>query len=427
MPPIAAPLMSTVELSDPAPNAIPDTPWRDRFALRTKGMTSSTIRELLKLTANPEIISFGGGLPAPELFPVAQIQDAAARVLAEHGPIALQYGASEGYMPLRELLVRHMARYGIAVTPANVVITSGAQQALDLIGKLFLNAGDRVLTEEPTYLGALQAFSAYQARYLPVPIDDDGLDIEKLERALRSGPKFLYILPNFQNPGGVTLALDRRVRLIELANRYGVPIVEDDPYGQLRYEGEHLPSLVKLDAELHGNGKAGKPFRGGVIYLGTLSKTLAPGLRVGWVVAPEEVVAKLVQMKQGSDLHTSTFAQAVAYETARGGFLDQHVRRLRGVYRERRDAMLGALARHCPPGVRWTHPHGGLFLWLTLPAGMDADAVLKKALAAKVAFVPGRAFHPAGDGANTMRLNFSYSQPTLIEEGIRRLGEVFGG
>jgi 2-aminoadipate transaminase len=400
-----------------------DTPWSDRFALRTRGMTSSAIRELLKLTSDPDIISFGGGLPAPEVFPLAEIQAAADRVLAEHGRAALQYSATEGYLPLRELLVRHMARYGIAVTPDNVLITSGAQQALDLIGKLFINSGDRVLTEEPSYLGALQAFTAYQAQYLPVPIDDDGLRLDRLEEALRAGPKFLYILPNFQNPGGVTLSLERRRRLIELASHYGAPIVEDDPYGQLRYEGEHLPPLVKIDSEVHGNGN-GHPFHGGVIYLGTLSKTLAPGLRIGWVVAPSEVMTRLVQMKQGADLHTSTFNQMVAYETARSGFLDQHVKHIRQVYSERRNAMLAALERYAPPGAQWTHPHGGLFLWVTLPAGLDSKTLLADALKEKVAFVPGAPFYPCGGGERTMRLNFSYSKPEVIEEGIRRLGGV---
>lgn len=400
-----------------------DTPWSDRFALRTQGMSSSAIRELLKLTADPEIISFGGGLPAPEVFPLDHVREAAGRIIEQQGRVALQYGPTEGYLPLRELLCRHMARYGIRVTPANVLITSGSQQGLDLIGKLFINSGDRILTEQPTYLGALQAFSAYQARYLPVPIDDEGLRIDLLEDALRAGPKFLYILPNFQNPGGVTLSLERRWRLVELASHYGAPIVEDDPYGQLRYEGDHLPPLVKIDAQVHGNGH-GRPFRGGVIYLGTLSKVLAPGLRIGWMVAPEEVMTRLVQMKQGADLHTSTFNQMVAYEVARGGFMDRHVRRIRRVYGERRQAMLKALDRHFPPGVQWTHPHGGLFLWVTLPEGFDSALLLKEALKEKVAFVPGNAFYPCGGGERTMRLNFSYSKPEAIEEGIRRLGRV---
>lgn len=401
-----------------------DTPWKDRLALRTQRMTSSAIRELLKVTADPEIISFGGGLPAPEVFPIKEIRAAADRVLDQHGRQALQYSTTEGYLPLREMLARHMDRYGIHVTPANILITSGAQQALNLVGKLFINSGDRILTEEPTYLGALQAFTSYQAQYLPVPIDDDGLRLDKLEDALRAGPKFMYVLPNFQNPAGVTLSLERRQRLVELAAHYGVPILEDDPYGQLRYEGDHLPPLVKLDAELHGAGNGGAPFRGGVIYLGSMSKTLAPGLRIGWVVAPEEVMERLLQMKQGADLHTGTFNQMVAYETARGGFLDRHVRRVREVYRERRDAMLAALERHCPPGVRWTRPQGGLFTWMTLPEGQDSTRILAEALKEKVAFVPGAPFYPCGGGERSMRLNFSYCRPEVIEEGIGRLGRV---
>ena len=400
-----------------------ETPWADRLAQRTRGMTSSAIRELLKFTSDPEIISFAGGLPAPEVFPTAEIEAATHRVLQQHGSQALQYSPTEGYMPLRELLVRHMGRYGIHVTPDNILVTNGAQQALNLIGKVLINPGDRVVTEEPTYLGALQAFNSYEAQYLPVPIDDAGMRIDLLEEALRSGPKFLYVLPNFQNPAGVTLSLERRHRLVELASHYGVPIVEDDPYGQLRYEGKHLPPLVEIDAEYNGSLN-GAPFRGGVIYLGTLSKTLAPGLRIGWVVAPQEVMVRLVQMKQGADLHTSTFTQMVAYETARGGFLDRHVRRVRQAYAERRDAMLAALGRHFPPEVRWTQPQGGLFLWATLPAGFDSRHLLAEALLEKVAFVPGNAFFPHGGGERTMRLNFSYSQPAVIEEGIRRLGAV---
>ncbi len=403
-----------------------DTLWKDRLALRTQRMTSSAIRELLKLSADPEIISFAGGLPAPEVFPVPVIRAAAERVLDEHGHAALQYSTTEGYLPLREMLARHMGRYGIHVTPANILITSGAQQALDLVGKLLINSGDRILTEEPTYLGALQAFTSYQAQYLPVPIDDDGMRMDKLEDALRAGPKFMYVLPNFQNPGGVTLSLERRQRLVELAAHHGVPILEDDPYGQLRYEGEHLPALVKLDAELHGSGNNGAPFRGGVIYLGTMSKILAPGLRLGWIVAPEEIMVRLIQMKQGADLHTSSFTQMVAYEASRGGFLDQHVRRIRPIYRERRDVMLAALCRHCPPGVRWTRPQGGLFTWMTLPEGQDAQEILAEALKEKVAFVPGTAFYPCGGGERTLRLNFSYCRPEVIERGIARLGRVLG-
>ena len=402
----------------------PKTPWKSRFAARTQKMTSSVIRELLKLTEKPDIISFAGGLPAPEVFPVPELQAAAQRVLEHHGAAALQYSPTEGYRPLRELLARHMRRYGIKVTPEHVLITTGSQQALELIGKLLINPGDRILTEEPTYLGALQAFTGYQAEYVTVPIDHHGLQIDRLEEALRVGPKFLYVLPNFQNPSGVTLSLERRRRLVELANHYGSPIVEDDPYGQLRYQGEHLPPLVKLDAEFHNCANGEHAFTGNVLYLSTLSKTLAPGLRIGWIVAPEEEIQRLVQMKQGSDLHTSTFTQVLAYETARGGFLDRHVRHIRKVYGERRSAMLEALKRHFPPSVAWTEPQGGLFLWVRLPQGNDAEELLEFALEQKVAFVPGTSFFPCGGGRETLRLNFSYCNPAVIEQGIRRLGLV---
>jgi 2-aminoadipate transaminase len=414
--------MATANLFDAA--AAVETSWPERFAQRLQGVTSSTIRELLKLTEKPDVISFGGGLPAPEVFPFAEVEAATRRVLEEHGRQALQYGPTEGYRPLRDLLVRHMGRYGIEVSVDNVLITSGAQQALDLIGKLLINPGDHVATEEPTYLGAIQAFKAYQAEFVCVAGDEDGLRTDRLEDALRSGPKFLYVLPNFQNPGGTTLCLARRRKLVEVACHYGVPVLEDDPYGQLRYEGEHLPPLVQLDAEYHGCARGERAFRGGVMYLGTLSKTLAPGFRIGWVVGPEAVIRRLVQLKQGSDLQTATFNQMVAYEVARGGFLDRHVRHIRKVYGTRRAAMLGAMEAHFPPGVRWTRPQGGLFLWVTLPEGLDSARVLEEALKEKVAFVPGAAFFPRGGGASTLRLNFSYSSPETIAEGIGRLGGV---
>src|SRR5262244_511473 len=317
------------------------TGWTSRYALRTKGIKSSAIRELLKITQRPEVISFAGGLPAPEVFPVERFQEACQKVLSTKGACSLQYGASEGYEPLREMIARNMARYGIRANIDNVLITSGSQQALDLIGKLLINSGDRVLVEAPTYLGALQAFNVYGAEYVSVPIDEDGLRTESLEASLRSGPKFMYVLPNFQNPAGVTLSEGRRQQLILLADKYGIPIVEDDPYGQLRYEGEHIAPLVVLDRD---NVRRDNGFTlGNVIYLSTFSKTLAPGIRLAWIVAPEDVISKLVLLKQAADLHTSTFNQHVAYEVARDGFLDQHVKLIRQVYRERRDAMLQAL------------------------------------------------------------------------------------
>ena len=396
------------------------TPWAHRFAQRTKSVKSSTIRELLKLTQRPEVISFAGGLPAPDVFPVERFETACHRVLEAKGAMALQYSASEGYTPLREYLAQKMAKYGIIAGPDNVLITSGSQQALDLIGKLLINSGDRILLEAPTYLGALQAFNVYGAEYVSVPVDHDGLRTGELEEALRSGPKFMYVLPNFQNPGGVTLCEPRRHELVLLADKYGIPVIEDDPYGQLRFEGEHLPPLLVLDRDnlRRDDGKLGN-----VIYLSTFSKTLAPGIRLGWMVAPPDVISKLVQLKQGADLHTSTFDQMVAYEVVHDGFLDEHVKKIRAVYRERRDVMLAALTEYFPPEVSWTHPQGGLFLWVTLPEGLEMEHLFQAALRENVAFVPGDCFYATGDeGRRHMRLNFSHSNPQQIREGIRRLG-----
>lgn len=403
------------------------TPWKSRYAQRTQRMGRSIIRELLKFAVDPEIISFAGGLPAPELFPVEELREAADRVLREHGAQALQYGQTEGYLPLRKFICERMNRYGIKSQPSNVFVTTGSQQALDLIGKLLINPGDRVLVEELTYLGALQAWNAYQAEYISVTSDDNGLCTNLLEDALRIGPKFMYVLPNFQNPGGTTLPMERRMDLVRLSNKYGVPLVEDDPYGSLRYEGEHLPPLVALDADFQTEvGLNGGGFMAGnVIYLGTFSKTLAPGLRLGWVVAPIEVIDHLVMSKQGTDLHSSAFDQMLAHEALRTGFLDEHIRKIRQVYGERRNVMLRALERYFPDGCSWTHPEGGLFLWARVPEWIDTTELLQDAVAAKVAYVPGFAFYAdASRGHNTMRLNFSNAQPEQIEEGIRRLGNL---
>ena len=398
------------------------TLWSERFAQRTQGMRRSEIRELLKLTEQPGMISFGGGLPAPEVFPVKAFEEACTRVLREQGAMALQYGATEGYRPLREMIARHTCRFGVTVTADNILITSGSQQALDLIGKVFINQGDHVLVESPTYLAALQAWNAYQAQYTAVPIDDDGMLPDALESALRGGPKFIYALPNFQNPTGVTLSLERRRALVRLADHYGVPIIEDDPYVQLRYEGEHLPSIVSVDSEYRsGNGK---PYSGNVMYMSTFSKTLAPGLRLGWITGPVGVIERLVQAKQGTDLHTSTFNQVVAYEVAHGGFLDEHVKRIREVYRERRDAMLAAMEEFFPKGVTWTRPHGGLFLWVRFPEGVDAVDVLRESIKAGVAFLAGAPFFTDNSNANTARFNFSNSDPEKIRLGVRRIGAV---
>jgi len=396
------------------------TPWEYRYANRTQRMGSSVIRELLKLTENPDIISFAGGLPAPDVFPVKQFQDACNYTLENFGAQALQYSTTEGYRPLREMIARHAERFGINISPDNILITSGSQQGLDFIGRVFINQGDHIVVESPTYLGALQAWNAYGAQYVSVPSDEDGMIVEELEKALRTGPKFIYVLPNFQNPTGSTLSLERRRLLVKLADQYGVPIIEDDPYGQLRFDGEHLPSVVSLDSE--HQGKNGLTYSGNVIYMSTFSKLLAPGIRLAWVIAPEQVICKLVHAKQAADLHTATFNQMVAYEVGKAGFLDEHVDFIRSVYKERRDVMLEMMDEVFPSEMRWTHPAGGMFLWGILPEGMDAADVLKVAIERKVAFVPGTAFHPNGGGLNTMRINFSFSTPDTIREGITRLG-----
>jgi 2-aminoadipate transaminase len=383
-------------------------------------MSGSAIRELLKITQMPDVISFAGGMPAPEIFPIEEFKEACIRVLDNHGQEALQYGTTDGYLPLREMISRHTNQYGIKVNADNIMITNGSQQALDLIGKIFINPGDRILVETPTYLGALQAWNTYNAQYITVPSDDDGLQVDKLEMALRAGPKFMYVLPNFQNPTGVTIPLDRRKILVELADKYGVPIIEDDPYGQLRFEGKHIPTVELLDDQLHGDNGC---YHGNVIYLSTFSKILSPGIRLAWVVATPEIIQKMVMAKQGADLHTSTFNQIVAYEVSRKGFLDEHIKKINSVYKERRDIMLEELEKNMPDGVKWTKPQGGLFLWIKLPETCNAKELLVKAVEKKVAFVPGYSFFPNGGGENTMRLNFSNAQPDMIRIGIKRLAE----
>jgi 2-aminoadipate transaminase len=397
------------------------TPWEYRYAHRMQRMKSSVIRELLKLTEQPDMISFAGGLPGPDVFPVKEFQDACNQVLNNSGAQALQYSSTEGYLPLREMIARHNERYSVKISPDNILITSGSQQALDFIGRLFINRGDYIVVESPTYLGALQAWNAYGAQYISVPSDENGMLVDELENALRVGPKFIYVLPNFQNPSGTTLSIERRKRLILLADQYGVPIVEDDPYGQLRYDGDHIPSVVYLDSRYRNNDTDGE-YTGNVIYLSTFSKLLSPGLRLAWVIAPPEVIRRFVMAKQGADLHTSTFNQYVAYEVAKGGFLDEHVKVIRSTYKERRDTMMEVMTELFPTEVHWTKPAGGMFLWGVLPEDMDAAEVFKIAVERKVAFVPGAAFHANGGGQNTMRLNFSYSKPDTIREGITRLG-----
>ncbi len=385
------------------------TNWHERFAERTHNMMSSIIREILKLALQPDIISFAGGMPAAELFLIREFEEACQYVLTHDGVRALQYGTTEGYPPLKQYLVEKMKEYDVPAEQENILLVNGSQQALDLIGKIFINPGDVVLTEGPTYLGAIQAFRAYQARLVTIPLDEEGIQTGKLEEALERHPvKFIYVLPNFHNPAGVTMTLERRLKLVELAAKYGVFIVEDDPYRELRFEGQDITPLVVLHKE-------------NVLYLSTFSKTLSPGIRLGWIVAPSKIIAKLVQAKQGSDLHTSTFVQMVTNDICQRGILRSHVKTIREVYRERREAMLAAMERHFPPGVTWTRPQGGLFLWVQVPEHIDTTEFLNLALQEKVAFVPGRAFYPDDDGQNAMRLTFATADPERIEEGIKRL------
>ncbi len=398
------------------------TPWEYRYSQRMKRMKASAIRELLAVAERPGMISFGGGFPAPDVFPVEEFKKACISVLENKGPEVLQYGSTDGYVPLREMVSRYSIRSGMNIDISNILITSGSQQALDLLGKIFINRGDRILVESPTYLGALQAWNAYGAEYITVPVDEYGMRTDLLEEALRTGPKFIYVLPNFQNPTGTTLPLERRMKIIELADRYGVPIIEDDPYGQLRYEGEDIPSVEILDSRVREQNGT---YTGNVIYLSTFSKILAPGLRLAWVVAPDTVIRKLALAKQGTDLNTSAFNQIVAHEVGQHGFIDRHVEVMKKVYLERRNAMLDSLEEHMPEGVTWTHPEGGLFLWMTLPSDLNSTEMLPETIEENVAYVPGEFFHPDGSGKNTIRLNFSFCCPDKINEGVSRLGKAF--
>jgi len=377
-------------------------------------MGVSAIREILKVTERPEVISFAGGLPAPEVFPVAELARAHAEVFAEEGAQACQYSTTEGWRPLREWIAERMRRRGAADAEASrVLVTSGSQQGIDLVAKIFLDPGDVVIVEDPCYLAALQVFKGFEAELVAVGSDDEGMRVEEVERALNRAPrppKFVYVVSQFHNPKGTTLSLERRRRLLEVARRFQLPVVEDDPYGELRYSGAPVPPLAALDDE------------GLVIYLSTFSKTLSPGMRVGWAHASREVFGALVRAKQAADLHTNTIQQRAAARLLAAFDFDAHVERIKAVYRGRRDAMLAALEEHFPPGVRWTRPDGGLFLWVELPEGARAEDLFERAIAERVAFVPGAPFFVGGGRHNFMRLNFSNSTPALIEEGVRRLG-----
>ena len=376
-------------------------------------MPVSAIRELLKITEHPEIISFAGGLPAPELFPVTAIAKANDDVLCSEGTASLQYSTSEGWSPLREWIARRMQQKGIAANADRVLITSGSQQGIDLIGKVFLDAGDSVVVENPCYLAALQAFSGYEASFIAIDSDDDGMRVDLLENALEhSNPKLIYVVSEFSNPRGTTLTQERRQKLIDLSARYQIPILEDNPYGELRYAGECPQSLAALDTN------------GLVVHVSTFSKTLSPGMRLGWLVAPDEVFQAVVVAKQASDLHTNTLVQRAVARLLETFDYDGHVANLCKVYGERCRRMLSALERYFPSEIKWTEPDGGLFLWVELPEQLSADELFEEAIAERVAFVPGTSFFACEKRSNFIRLNFSNQNPEMIDEGIKRLANV---
>lgn len=395
--------------SFPSAMPIPST----SFAHRMGQMRPSTIREILKVTAQPDIISFAGGLPAPELFPVDDVRAAVDNALVQHGREAMQYGPSEGLMPLREWIAAEMGRRKVAVSPTDILVTNGSQQVLDLIGKVFLNPGDVVLTENPTYLAAIQAFQTFEVKFVPVPTDGNGLIPSALpELIAKHRPKFLYTIPNFQNPTGTTLSRERREELARVAATHALPVVEDDPYGKLRYRGEEIPPIRHWDTD------------GWVIYASTFSKTIAPGFRLGWVALPPTLFNKVLILKQASDLHTSSFDQRVALSYLQVANVDAHLARIRHAYGERFDAMDTALRAEMPASFTWTRPEGGMFLWITGPAGLDGVALLQEAIKHRVAFVPGRDFFPMDVGGNYLRLNYSNSEPARIREGVSRLAAL---
>ena len=383
-----------------------------QFASRMDLLKGSEIRELLKLTAQPDIISFAGGMPAPELFPVEQMMEASRAVLEENGRVALQYSSTEGYPKLRQQIAdRMLAKNNIHTDADHILVTSGSQQGLDFSARVFLDPGDVVLLESPSYLGAVNAFKACQPRFIEVPTDDGGMIMEELEKILATTErvKMIYVIPDFQNPTGRTWDLDRRHRFMEIINRYEIPVVEDNPYGELRFEGESLPALKSLDT------------KGLVVFLGTFSKILAPGYRLGWVCAEEHILAKYNFMEQAASLQASTVGQMETSKWIEMFDLDAHGATIRACYDKRRKVMLETLERELPQGCTFTHPVGGLFAWVVLPEYMDAKELQMKCLEKKVAFVPGGSFFPNGGHENTLRLNYSCMPEEKIVQGITAL------
>ena len=403
---------------------MPPFDFEQVFASRAEGMRASEIRELLKLLDQPDIISFAGGIPDPAFFPAEALTAAYERVLGDPAlrAQALQYSVSEGYPPLRRWIAAYMASLGVPCSETNILVTSGSQQALDFLGRLFLSPGDTALITAPTYLGALQAFNAYEPRYDTLDLAEGANSPAGLrERAAAAGSavKFAYAVPDFSNPSSATIPLAARNGLLDLAADLGIPVIEDAAYTALRYDGEPLPPVLALELARSGDIEACR-----TIFCGTFSKTLAPGLRVGWICAAHALIEKLVLIKQASDLHNPSINQMVMHQVAEACFAEQ-VTRLRAAYRERRDAMSAALEAHMPDGVTWLQPEGGMFFWLTLPPEIDGKTLLARSIAeARVAFVPGGAFFSDGSGANTIRLSFSLSSPATIEEGVTRLGRL---
>lgn len=386
------------------------TPINWQFAKRAEQLQSSVIREILKITMRPDIISFAGGLPSPATFPVEHMKAAFDNVLSQQGKIALQYGPSDGYAPLREWIADSLSIPGSVITPDQVLMVSGSQQALDLLGKVLIEENSKVLVETPSYLGALQAFSVYQPQFVSVPTDDYGLLPEAVD-GIADGARLLYALPNFHNPTGRTMSVERRIALVETCARRGLPLIEDDPYGSLSYRGEPLPKMLTMNPS-------------GVIYMGSFSKVLTPGIRLGYVVGPTPLIRKLEQAKQAADLHTSQLTQMVVYEAIKDGFLAEHIPSIRTLYANQCQVMLDALEEFAPAGVKWNKPEGGMFIWVTLPKHIDCMQLLEEAIEQKVAFVPGAPFYANEPEKNTLRLSFVTVPPEKIREGVATLAKL---
>jgi 2-aminoadipate transaminase len=385
-------------------------PIQWQFSERAQQLQSSFIREILKITQRPEIISFAGGLPSPATFPVERMKEAFDKVLTDSGRVALQYGPTDGYAPLREWIANSLSTEGSTIVPEQILMVSGSQQALDLLGKVLIDEGSRVLVETPSYLGALQAFSVYRPEFKSVDTDDHGL-VPSSVRGVAKGARLLYSLPNFQNPTGRSLSVERRRELVETCAELGLPLIEDDPYGALSYKGEPMPRMVAMNPD-------------GVIYMGSFSKVLTPGIRLGYVCAPLPLVRRLELAKQAADLHTAQLTQMVVHEVVKDGFLDQHIPTIRTLYGNQCQAMLAAMDEHFPEGVSWTKPEGGMFIWVTLPKHVDAMKLLDQSIAARVAFVPGAPFYANEAATNTLRLSFVTVPPERIREGIAILGKL---